>query len=93
MVRASRPQAPRAKRPRHMMTTMAALLGTLPIAMGFGAGAEARQPLGSCGRIAIFANPHLYVTPVFFVYLDQFQAFLRRKKDPARILLETAEAK
>ncbi|MCI0607385.1 efflux RND transporter permease subunit [bacterium] len=78
-----------------MMTTMAALLGTLPIAMGIGAGAEARQPLGLAvvGGLLFSQILTLYVTPVFFVYLDHFQTFLKRKKDPARILMETAEAK
>ena len=56
-----------------MMTTMAALLGTLPIALGFGAGAEARTAarIGGCGRIR--SSPQtltLYVTPVFYVVMD-----------------------
>jgi HAE1 family hydrophobic/amphiphilic exporter-1 len=58
-----------------MMTTMAALMGTLPIAVGIGAGAEARQPLGLAvvGGLAFSQIVTLYVTPVFYTYLDELQ--------------------
>jgi HAE1 family hydrophobic/amphiphilic exporter-1 len=58
-----------------MMTTMAALFGTLPIALGLGAGAEARRPLGLAvvGGLLFSQILTLYVTPVFFVYMDNFQ--------------------
>jgi HAE1 family hydrophobic/amphiphilic exporter-1 len=61
-----------------MMTTMAALMGTLPIALSLGAGAEARRPLGLCvvGGLIFSQAITLYVTPVFFTYLDRFQAWL-----------------
>ncbi len=61
-----------------MMTTMAALLGTLPIALGFGAGAEARRPLGLAvvGGLLFSQTLTLYVTPVFYVYLDRFQKWI-----------------
>ena len=63
-----------------MMTTMAALLGTLPIALGIGAGAEARQPLGLAvvGGLLFSQLLTLCVTPVFYVYVEQFGAWARR---------------
>jgi HAE1 family hydrophobic/amphiphilic exporter-1 len=64
-----------------MMTTMAALLGTLPIALGIGAGAEARQPLGLAvvGGLLFSQLLTLCVTPVFYVYVEQFGAWARRR--------------
>ncbi len=63
-----------------MMTTMCALMATLPIALGFGAGGEARQPLGLAvvGGLAFSQIVTLYVTPVVYTYLDTFQGFLGR---------------
>ncbi|EFL49120.1 acriflavin resistance protein [Solidesulfovibrio fructosivorans JJ]] len=58
-----------------MMTTMAALMGTLPIALGFGAGAAARRPLGLCvvGGLIVSQLLTLYFTPVYYIYLDALQ--------------------
>ncbi len=69
-----------------MMTTMAALMGTLPIALGLGAGAEARRPLGLAvvGGLLVSQTLTLYVTPVYYVYLERLQErFGRRSSAPA----------
>jgi HAE1 family hydrophobic/amphiphilic exporter-1 len=58
-----------------MMTTMAALFGTLPIALGIGAGAESRQPLGLAvvGGLMFSQMLTLFVTPVFYVYMEKLR--------------------
>jgi len=65
-----------------MMTTMAALFGTLPIALGLGAGGESRQPLGVSVVGGLFFSQFLtmYITPVFYVYIDKLNAWMTRKK-------------
>jgi HAE1 family hydrophobic/amphiphilic exporter-1 len=73
-----------------MMTTMAALMGTLPIALGHGAGAESRRPLGIAvvGGLLFSQIITLYVTPVFYTYFDGLQERLGRRKRrerPARV--------
>jgi HAE1 family hydrophobic/amphiphilic exporter-1 len=64
-----------------MMTTMAALMGTLPIAIGWGAGGESRRPLGLAvvGGLAFSQLITLYVTPVVYTYLDTLQHRLGRR--------------
>ncbi len=63
-----------------MMTTMAALMGTLPIALGVGVGSESRRPLGIAvvGGLAFSQFITLYVTPVIYTYLDALQQRLGR---------------
>jgi hydrophobic/amphiphilic exporter-1 (mainly G- bacteria), HAE1 family len=65
-----------------MMTTMAALMGTLPIALGWGAGAEARRPLGLSvvGGLLVSQTLTLYVTPVFYIYMEHLQERLRGRR-------------
>jgi HAE1 family hydrophobic/amphiphilic exporter-1 len=63
-----------------MMTTMAAFMGTMPIALGLGAGSESRRPLGLCvvGGLVFSQLFTLFVTPVFYIYLDKLQVKLGR---------------
>ncbi|HZA98461.1 MAG TPA: efflux RND transporter permease subunit, partial [Gemmatimonadales bacterium] len=65
-----------------MMTTMAALVGTLPIALGHGAGAESRRPLGVAvvGGLLFSQIITLYITPVVYTYLDAWQKRFARRK-------------
>jgi hydrophobic/amphiphilic exporter-1 (mainly G- bacteria), HAE1 family len=65
-----------------MMTTMAALMGTLPIALGFGAGSETRRPLGIAvvGGLVFSQILTLYLTPVFYIYMEAWRQKLSRTK-------------
>ncbi|MEO6992697.1 MAG: efflux RND transporter permease subunit, partial [Lacunisphaera sp.] len=69
-----------------MMTTFAALAGAIPIALGLGAGAESRRPLGLAvvGGLVVSQMLTLYITPVIYIYMDRFtHRFLSRKPRPA----------
>ncbi|MEH1940401.1 MAG: efflux RND transporter permease subunit [Nostoc sp.] len=65
-----------------MMTTMAALMGTLPIAIGFGAGSESRRPLGIAvvGGLVFSQILTLYLTPVFYIYMESWRKKLSQVK-------------
>jgi hydrophobic/amphiphilic exporter-1 (mainly G- bacteria), HAE1 family len=78
-----------------MMTTMAALMGTLPIALGLGAGSEARRPLGLAvvGGLVVSQLLTLYITPVFFIYMEGFRSKFERgtkskKQQPKKMVEE-----
>ena len=67
-----------------MMTTFAAIFGALPIALGTGAGAELRQPLGIAvvGGLCVSQLLTLYITPVVYIYLDRIDRMLKRRLEP-----------
>lgn len=75
-----------------MMTTMAALMGTLPIAIGVGAGAESRRPLGVAvvGGLAFSQLVTLYVTPVLYVWFEELRLKAMRRRAPAPAEAATA---
>jgi hydrophobic/amphiphilic exporter-1 (mainly G- bacteria), HAE1 family len=68
-----------------MMTSLAAIFGALPIALGAGAGAELRQPLGVAvvGGLLVSQLLTLYITPVIYIYLDRLDRILKRHLNPA----------
>src|SRR6266566_1184319 len=67
-----------------MMTSFAAILGAVPIALGAGAGAELRQPLGVAvvGGLILSQMLTLFITPVIYVYLDRIDRVLKRRLEP-----------
>jgi len=64
-----------------LMTTLAAIMGALPIAIGLGAGAGVRRPLGLAvvGGLAFSQIVTLYLTPIFYTYMDEFQIWLNKR--------------
>jgi HAE1 family hydrophobic/amphiphilic exporter-1 len=64
-----------------MMTTFAAIMGALPIAIGIGAGAEARRPLGLAvvGGLCVSQLVTLFITPVYYIYMDKFGRWVKRR--------------
>jgi multidrug efflux pump len=75
-----------------MMTTMAAMLGALPLAIGFGEGSELRRPLGIAivGGLILSQVLTLYTTPVIYLYADRFRAWCQRLRGrPARLVQDT----
>ncbi len=77
-----------------MMTTMAALMGTLPIALGLGAGAESRRPLGVSvvGGLAFSQLVTLFLTPVVYIYMEQAKSLFSRKRVEAGAHIAAAHA-
>jgi HAE1 family hydrophobic/amphiphilic exporter-1 len=76
-----------------MMTTFAAIFGTLPIALGAGAGAELRQPLGVAvvGGLCVSQLLTLFITPVIYIYLDRIDRRLKRRLEPQADEAENVE--
>jgi len=75
-----------------MMTTMAALVGTLPIALGWGAGAEARRPLGLAvvGGLVVSQTLTLFITPVFYLYMEALSERLRGRRAAISVRFDRA---
>ena len=76
-----------------MMTTMAALMGTLPIALGMGAGSESRRPLGVAvvGGLLFSQLMTLYITPVVYTYLESAHQWARKRLRTGRITMEDVD--
>jgi hydrophobe/amphiphile efflux-1 (HAE1) family protein len=77
-----------------LMTTMAALLGAVPMMLGTGNGAELRQPLGYAivGGLAVSQLLTLYTTPVVYIYFDRLQTWMFRRRTPAAVRPEVGQS-
>ena len=77
-----------------MMTTSSALLGALPLAIGFGEGSELRRPLGIAvvGGLVFSQALTLYTTPVVYLYFDRLRLWLERRREARRAIRETRRA-
>jgi len=78
-----------------MMTTLAAMMGALPIAVGYGAGAETRQPLGLAvvGGLLFSQTLTLFVTPVFYVYMEKLRTWRSRPAETKMPAVAVSEVK
>jgi len=78
-----------------MMTTMAALLGALPLALGVGTGSELRRPLGISiiGGLLVSQMLTLFTTPVVYLYLDRLREWVQVKRKPQMTQIIKADQK